>query len=610
MTEYLFKDKKNKRTNMISAGIDVGGKNLHVVIMKDGNVLAKGIGPAGIQKAHAAEKLYDEVLAKAGLKRGDVKHVVATGSAGKGVAFADSYIPDVAADARGMNKLFPSVRTVIDVGAEEGRAIKVNPEGAVLDFAVNEKCAAGTGTFTEAMARALEITVEDMAKIAVMANKSIQMNAQCAVFGESEVVSLIHQKTQKPDIARAVLDAIAERVASVARLVGLEKDVAVIGGMAKNVGFVDSLKKDTGMDIKVPENPDYVGALGAAIAAAVGVTAVGKVKTEVSDEKTVSAGGSPLVNGKTSVIAGGKKEDFWRWPEGIWVNQDLDWEKGKFITAGVDVGSVSTQAVVMVDGEIYSFSNIRTGSDSPDSARHGIDMALGKSDMKVGNIDYCIGTGYGRVNVPMAQQAITEIACHARGANYMYGPEIRTVMDMGGQDCKAIGVDERGKVLNFIMNDKCAAGTGRGMEVFSDLIGVPLWEIGPRSFHIKQEPLMISSTCVVFAKSEVVALLERGVPENEILAAYCAAMAHRITELLHRLGVHEKFVITGGIAKNEGVVKRLEEELGIKTADKAWYKKEMRGKVSFDTQIAGAVGAAIFGFAMLERGKVKSARKA
>jgi predicted CoA-substrate-specific enzyme activase len=260
--------------SMISAGIDVGGKNLHIVIIKNGKVVAKGTGPTGIKKAEAAEKLYDEVLAKAGLKRGDVEQVIATGSAGKRVAFAGGYIPDAAADARGINKLFPSVRTVIDVGAEEGRAIKVNPEGKVLDFALNEKCAAGTGTYTEAMARALEIPVQDMAKISMTSTKSIPMNAQCAVFGESEVVSLIHQKTQKPDIARAVHDAIAGRVASVARIVGLEKDIALVGGMAKNAGFVDSLKRDTGIDIKVPEDPDYVGALGAAVAAAAGVTTV------------------------------------------------------------------------------------------------------------------------------------------------------------------------------------------------------------------------------------------------------------------------------------------------------------------------------------------------
>ena len=306
-----------------------------------------------------------------------------------------------------------------------------------------------------------------------------------------------------------------------------------------------------------------------------------------------------------------KTAQFWRWPETNWVNPDIDWRRGKLITAGVDVGSVSTQAVVMVDGEFFAYGNTRTGSDSPDSARKGMDFALNKSDLKVENIDTCIGTGYGRVNVPMAQQSITEISCHARGANFMYGPEVRTVMDMGGQDCKAINVDDGGKVLNFMMNDKCAAGTGRGMEVFADLIRVPVWEIGPRSFKIQKELPMISSTCVVFAKSEVVGLLEAGTPENDIMAAYCSAMAHRILELLNRLGVKEKFVITGGIAKNEGVVRRLEKELGIKTADRVWYKNEYADRgYPFDTQLAGAIGAALFGNVLLKTGKARSVRKA
>jgi bzd-type benzoyl-CoA reductase Q subunit len=304
------------------------------------------------------------------------------------------------------------------------------------------------------------------------------------------------------------------------------------------------------------------------------------------------------------------KQEFWRWPETNWVNPNIDRKKGMVITAGVDVGSVSTQSVIMVDGELYAYGNTRTGSDSPTSAWTGMNFALEKTDLKVESIDYCIGTGYGRVNVPMAQQSLTEISCHARGANFMYGPEVRTVMDMGGQDCKTINVDNQGKVLNFVMNDKCAAGTGRGMEVFAELIRVPVWEIGPRSFQIQKEPPMISSTCVVFAKSEVVGLLEAAMPENYIMAAYCSAMAHRIMELLNRLGIKEKFVITGGIAKNEGVVKRLEKELKIKTAERVWYTKEYRDKnIPFDTQIAGAIGAALFGNALLKMGKAKSARK-
>ena len=274
---------------MIVAGIDVGGKNLHIVIKKDGQIFGKATGPTGIKKAEAVEQLYDEVLKKAGLTRKDVERVVATGSAAKRVAFANGTIPDVAADARGVIKLFPTARTVIDVGAEEGRAIKVSPEGKVLDFAINEKCAAGTGTFVEAMSRALEVSVDEMSKITLQSTQTLSTNAQCAVFGESEVVSLIHQKTPKPDIARAVMNAIAGRVGSVARIVGLDKDVVMVGGLAKNAGFVDSLKKTIEMDVLVPEDPDFVGALGAAEAALAGLMTE-EIKARVPDKKTISEG--------------------------------------------------------------------------------------------------------------------------------------------------------------------------------------------------------------------------------------------------------------------------------------------------------------------------------
>jgi benzoyl-CoA reductase subunit D len=274
---------------MIVAGIDVGGKNLHIVIKKDGQILGKAAGPTGIKKAEAVEQLYDEVLKKAGLTRKHVERVVATGSAAKRVAFASGSIPDAAADARGVIKLIPTARTIIDVGAEEGRAIKISPEGKVLDFAINEKCAAGTGTFIEAMSRALEVSVDEMSKITLQSTQTLSTNAQCAVFGESEVVSLIHQKTPKPDIARAVMNAISGRIGSVARIVGLEKDIVMVGGMAKNAGFVDSLKKTIEMDVKVPEDPDYMGALGAAEAALTGVMAE-EVKARVLEKETISEG--------------------------------------------------------------------------------------------------------------------------------------------------------------------------------------------------------------------------------------------------------------------------------------------------------------------------------
>ena len=276
-------------------------------------------------------------------------------------------------------------------------------------------------------------------------------------------------------------------------------------------------------------------------------------------------------------------QEYWRWKESHWCDSTQDWRKADIISAGVDVGSVSTQAVILLDGKLYAYSNQRTGFDSPQSATQGMQAAMDGSGLTLENLHYTVGTGYGRVNVPFAQKAITEIACHARGGNFMYGPGVRTLLDMGGQDCKAIRCDERGKVEAFLMNDKCAAGTGRGMEVFADLLAVPIEELGELSLSVEEEPPPVSSTCVVFAKSEASALMRAGWPKNRVLAAYCAAMAHRVVTLLERIGVQKDFAITGGIAKNAGVVRRLERELHIQS---------LQSKI--DAQIAGALGAALF----------------
>ena len=291
-----------------------------------------------------------------------------------------------------------------------------------------------------------------------------------------------------------------------------------------------------------------------------------------------------------------EKKEFWRWKEYNWHDEKKDWKGAETISAGVDVGSVSSQAVIMVDGELFAYSNMRTGSDSPNSARNAMSWALEDTDMKLEDIHYKVGTGYGRVNVPFADRAITEIACHARGGNYMYGPSVRTILDMGGQDCKAIRVDDRGKVTNFLMNDKCAAGTGRGMEVFADLLSVSIEDVGELSLDVEEEPPPVSSTCVVFAKSEATSLLREGWSKKRVLAAYCSAMAHRVVTLLERIGVEKDFAITGGIAKNDGVIKRLEKELNLVSLNS-----------KHDSQIAGALGAALFGKTLVEKQRKKGA---
>ncbi len=290
---------------------------------------------------------------------------------------------------------------------------------------------------------------------------------------------------------------------------------------------------------------------------------------------------------------GEEKQEFWRWTESNWKNPDMEWKDARYITVGIDVGSVSSQAVIMGDGKMFAYGNTRTGFNSPDSARKALNFALeAVRGLTEERFDYCIGTGYGRVNVPMADRSITEIACHARGANFIYGPEVRTVLDVGGQDIKSIQCDEKGKVTNFLMNDKCAAGTGRGMEVFADLLGVSVNEVGDLSFQVEEEPGAVSSTCVVYAKSEATNFLRKGWSKEEVLAAYCRAMAERIYSLVERIGVIPEFAVTGGIAKNRGVMDRLMPLIGMDCMKTEW-----------DTQIAGAVGAALFGYAIIRKEK-------
>ncbi len=260
--------------------------------------------------------------------------------------------------------------------------------------------------------------------------------------------------------------------------------------------------------------------------------------------------------------------------------------------AGVDVGSTQTKAIVVdEDLKIVGRAIIDTGANVVTAAEKAFQAALKNGGIPDEEVEYIVGTGYGRYKVTFGNTQVTEISCHARGAVRMF-PGTRTVLDMGGQDTKAIRVRPNGEVVDFCMNDKCAAGTGRGMEVFADLMQVPIEQLGELSLQVDKEPEPVSSTCVVFAKSEAVGLLRKGWRKNAVLAAYCNAMAHRVCTLLERISIQKDFAITGGIAKNVGVVTRLEKELGVQAI-----------KPTFDTQIAGAVGAALFGKAIAEQEK-------
>ena len=250
---------------MITAGIDMGSRTVKVVLLEDIKIEGTAQPTYAVKKTHimmpgdldpdqAAEKVYDDVLLAAGLTRDQVSAVFATGAGRKQVAFATEGITEMTAGAKGASFMFPQGRTVVDVGAEEGRGMKTDAQGRAIDFAGNEKCAAGAGSFAEAMSRALQMTLKEFGDASLLS---------------SEVVSLIHSATPKNDIAKAVLDAVASRVCAMVRRVGIDGEVVLIGGMVHNAGFVQSLKSAMGVDtISLPEMPEYISALGCALIAA------------------------------------------------------------------------------------------------------------------------------------------------------------------------------------------------------------------------------------------------------------------------------------------------------------------------------------------------------
>jgi len=253
---------------MITAGIDCGAKNTKTIILKDGKIIGKGSVLTGFDQKAAVEKSLGESLKEAAVSRDEIEKIAGAGSGKQSISMINVEVNDIKAMAKGANYFFPKARTVADVGAEDGRVVKIDENGNVVDFAINEKCAAGAGVFIEAMARALEVSIEEMGPLCLQSDKEIPMNAQCVIFAESEVVGLIHAKTEKADISKAIHDAMASRIVSMIRRVGVNEDVAMIGGMGRNPGFINSMQRELRVEnLHIPDEPEFGAAVGAAVVA-------------------------------------------------------------------------------------------------------------------------------------------------------------------------------------------------------------------------------------------------------------------------------------------------------------------------------------------------------
>ena len=248
-------------------GIDVGAAFTKVVLLEETNILASSLMPSGGHYQATAEKVMAEVLNKASLSFDDIACVVATGYGASKVPFASQQVTDVSCQARGIYYLFPSVRTIIDIGGQSSKVIKVDDKGGVVNFVVSEKCAAGSGRFLQVIARVLGIDINDIGPLSLKAQKSAEFSTSCAVFAESETISRIAEGTPKEEILAGVHKAMAAKIFSLVNRLGMESNCALTGGGAKDTGLVKSVAEALGAEVSVPGEPQTTAALGAALLA-------------------------------------------------------------------------------------------------------------------------------------------------------------------------------------------------------------------------------------------------------------------------------------------------------------------------------------------------------
>ncbi len=249
------------------AGVDIGSISTEVVVLEGEQVLAEVISATGANSKAAAEKALAEASSKAGTSVDQLEYIVATGYGRVSAPSAHKKVTEITCHGKGAYFLYPGTRTVIDIGGQDSKVISLDSKGNVVDFVMNEKCAAGTGRFLEVMAHALEVELEELADFSGRASRSVPISSMCTVFAESEVVSLIATGEPREDIIRGIHDSIAERTVGMVNRVGMEEELIMTGGVARNGGVVECLKERLGVNIKIPQNPQIVGALGAAIIA-------------------------------------------------------------------------------------------------------------------------------------------------------------------------------------------------------------------------------------------------------------------------------------------------------------------------------------------------------
>lgn len=538
------------------AGVDVGS-TLTKVVIYDGDLLATLTGPTEADYAQAAARLLGEALERAGRSSDHLAYVMATGYGRRRLAFADSQITEITCHARGVRAKFPDARTIIDVGGQDAKGIKLSPTGKVVNFVMNDKCAAGTGRFLDVMAQMLGLTIDQLGELASRATSRVSISSVCTVFAQQEIAQRLAEGVPLDEVLAGLHAALASRIDRMVRRLQVEREVILTGGGAKNPTLVRFLEERLGISVIVPSDPLVTGALGAALLAREAIErgeprrTAQRLDTRGLEGGSVAKRASPAGSGRAGVAS---------------VRAGLGTRslEGRFVlpangtaalpaTAGLDVGSLYTKAVV-VDGNRATFAILPSQGTYVGVAEGALARALRSSGIAREDLAGFVATGLGAPKLSSARQ-VNDISCLAKGFSRLC-PEVALLIDIGGQATRVIRLGSKGLVKDFAVSGQCAAGSARLLDVIAHLLGTEVGELGELSLR-SEHPVTFSAGCAVFAETEAISLLAQGTSREDLLAGVHQSLAGKILALTRGVGPFGTCALTGGGARDQGLVARL-----------------------------------------------------
>ena len=575
-------------SNKYTLGIDIGSTTVKIAILDENDTLLF----ADYQRHFAnIQETLAELLAKAYGKLGELTlHPVITGSGGLTLAnhLGVPFVQEVIAVSTSLQKIAPQTDVAIELGGEDAKIIYF--EGGNIEQRMNGICAGGTGSFIDQMASLLQTDATGLNEYAKNYKALYPIAARCGVFAKTDIQPLINDGATKEDLSASIFQAVVNQtISGLACGKPIRGHVAFLGGPLHfldqlKAAFIRTLKLDDEHAI-TPENSHLFAAMGSAMNAKDEVTVsltdmTNRLKNSIKLDFEVERM-EPLFATEEDYEAFNKRQSAYQVKKG-----DLSQYHGNCYL-GIDAGSTTTKtALVGEDGTLlYSFYSNNNGSPLKTAIRSIQEIySILPEDA---HIAFSCSTGYGEALMKAAlllDEGEVETVSHYYAAAF-FDPEVDCIVDIGGQDIKAISIDENGAVKNFLMNDKCAAGTGRFLEMMARTLGLSLEEMSTKGLEWK-ENIVISSMCTVFAESEVVSLVAQNKDVADIIHGLNVSVASKVGALAARLGKKNpgEYMMTGGVAKNPGIIKALEEKLDAKLY------------ICDEAQLCGALGAALFAY--------------